>query len=118
MDSATLPMNGVVSPRLNWDGWMASVRENFPRNLRRYLRVRKMTNKALAAKIGVSNVTVTKWLKGRMSPELGRLDEIATALGVTYLDLLRDEHEKAAPRYDDLIQEFASRAGYKITRDS
>jgi transcriptional regulator with XRE-family HTH domain len=99
---------------------MASVRENFPRNLDRLLRERDLTNTWLASKVGVSNATVTKWLQGKVAPELSRLDAIAEAFEVSYLVLLEDPERAAAPRKApsaaDVLREIARSLGYEIIK--
>jgi len=99
---------------------MASVRENFPRNLDRLLRERDQTNTWLASKVGVSNATVTKWLQGKIAPELSRLDAIAETLGVTYVQLLEDGDKVAAPRKApsavEVLREIARSLDYEIVK--
>jgi transcriptional regulator with XRE-family HTH domain len=118
MNSATLPMSHAITARLNTDGLMASVKENFARNLARLLKQKKISNKELAAAVGVSGSAITSWIKERSSPELARLEVIANVLGVTALDLLRDEQvERPAVSGRDLdaiITEIASSRGYKL----
>jgi transcriptional regulator with XRE-family HTH domain len=67
---------------------------------------------------GVSGSAITSWIKERSSPELARLEVIANVLGVTALDLLRDEQvERPAVSGRDLdaiITEIASSRGYKL----
>lgn len=118
MNYATLPMSHAITPRLNTDGLMASVKENFARNLARLLKLKKISNKELAAAVGVSGSAVTSWIKERSSPELSRLEVIGRTLGVSPLDLLRDDEVErpmvSGRDLDAIITEIASSRGFKL----
>ena len=47
------------------------------------LRLKKMNQKDLAEKLGVTEVTVSRWLSGERDPSIETLNRIAEALGTT-----------------------------------
>lgn len=49
---------------------------------------RKMTQKELSEMIGVSDKTVSKWETGKGLPDIGIIEELAKALGVSVAELL------------------------------
>lgn len=49
---------------------------------------RKVTQKELAEKIGVSDKAVSKWETGKGLPDIGIIEELARALGVSIAELL------------------------------
>ena len=51
----------------------------------------KMTQRALAERIGVSDKTVSKWETGRGLPDLSLLEPLGAALGVSVAELLSGE---------------------------
>lgn len=49
-----------------------------------------MDQKELAQKLGVTNVTVSKWENGEMLPKAKRLKEVAAVLNTTIGELLNE----------------------------
>ena len=47
------------------------------------LRLKKMSQKDLAERLGVTEVTVSRWLSGERDPSIETLNRIAEALGTT-----------------------------------
>lgn len=62
----------------------------FKRNAESRLRALGMTQKSLAEKMGVSEVTVSRWLSGSSGLTVGTLERIASALETTSSALLSD----------------------------
>lgn len=60
------------------------------RNAESRLRALGMTQKSLAEKMGVSEVTVSRWLSGSSGLTVGTLERIASALETTSSALLSD----------------------------
>ena len=54
------------------------------------LRARQMTQRDLAARLGVSEVTVSRWLSGERTPSIETMGKIANALGTTISYLLSE----------------------------
>lgn len=60
-------------------------------NIRRLREAREMTQEQLAERIGVTRPTVTQWETGWSQPRMGKVEQIAAALGVEPMDLLSDD---------------------------
>lgn len=117
MFSATRPRSSVQSRPLNWDGLMASVKENFRRNLSLLIEKDGRKPIELARYLDVNPSTVSGWLSGRISINLSRLDEVALYFGVNYQDLLASEAGAAPaepPDLDTILSQFARARGYRI----
>ena len=57
----------------------------------------KITQHALAARVGVTAQAVSKWEQGRSCPDIAILDEIADALGISLFELLgMEERQKSS----------------------
>ena len=56
----------------------------------RTLRKGKMTQPELAEKIGVHEMTVSRWELGKRKPSINEIQKLATVLGVPVTDLLSD----------------------------
>lgn len=63
-------------------------------NLEHYLNVRNLKQADLARGLGVSEATISKWLSGKSSPRMKKIDDICKILGVKREDLLY-EHDFA-----------------------
>lgn len=118
MNTATIPKAWVKSRRLNWDYLMASVKENFARNLSALLKNHDRKAIELARALKVNPSTITGWTSARIAPELSRLDEIAEFFGVTYQDLLRGDGTVPAPPkpqdLDSILRDFAKVRGFEL----
>jgi len=53
---------------------------------------RNMTQGSLAEKIGVSSKTVSKWETGKGLPDIGLLQPLARALGISVIELMNGEY--------------------------
>ena len=73
----------------------SAFRAPFGENLRGALRKRRMTNKALAAKLGVADGTVSMWIHGKASPDIGTAVRIAELLDMTLQELIVGEPRPA-----------------------
>ena len=62
---------------------------NTIKNLRE---ARNLTQAELAEKIGVSSKTVSKWETGKGFPDIGLLQPLAQALGISLIELMNGEH--------------------------
>ncbi|MCH5289954.1 MAG: helix-turn-helix transcriptional regulator [Treponema sp.] len=69
------------------------------------LRARQMTQRDLAARLGVSEVTVSRWLSGERTPSIETMGKIANALGTTISYLLSENRgsveQRPAEEWDD-----------------
>ena len=59
--------------------------------IRRLREGKKLTQGALAEKIGVSCKAVSKWETGRGLPDISLLEPLAQALGVSVMELMSGE---------------------------
>lgn len=59
----------------------------FVRNLKFILKSLNMTQKELAKRIKVKNVTVSRWMMKLNSPSIATCEKIAKTLGVQLVDL-------------------------------
>lgn len=62
------------------------------------LRARQMTQRDLAARLGVSEVTVSRWLSGERTPSIETMGKIANALGTTISYLLSENRGSVEQR--------------------
>ena len=53
---------------------------------------RKLTQAELAARIGVSSKTISKWETGKGLPDISLLQPLAQALGISVIELMNGEH--------------------------
>ena len=60
--------------------------------IKRLRESRNMTQGALAEKIGVSSKTVSKWETAKGLPDISLLQPLATALGISLIELMDGEH--------------------------
>lgn len=61
-------------------------------------KVAKLTQAALAEKVGVSDETISRLERGAAVPSLARLEQIAAALGVGLDELFRSRRLRASSR--------------------
>lgn len=63
------------------------IRENMQKNIIFYRKMRKLTQKELAEKVGTGVTTVSGWERGAYSPDIDTLFLICNALGVSLNDI-------------------------------
>ena len=66
------------------------LREIFCRNLNRLFLESEKQKKELAAFVGVSDNTVTSWVKGRKVPRMDKIDMICSFFGVSRSSIIRE----------------------------
>lgn len=69
------------------------IRENFKRNLNKYMIVNGFNQVDMAKALGVSSATTSDWCTGKKIPKMDNVEEIANWLGVTTSDLLASAEE-------------------------
>ena len=67
---------------------------NLRDNIKKYCKLRKMTQKELAEKLGVTDVSLNATLKEGKDPRLSTLQKIADVLEIKITDLLSDGTEQ------------------------
>ena len=89
------------------------IREIFCSNLNRLFRESDKQKKELAAYIGVSDNTVTSWVKGRKVPRMDKIDLICDFFGVNRSDVITEKSSSArqitlSAEEMDLVLKFRS----------
>ena len=69
---------------------MAQKEELFRLNVRKYVAIKKTTYKSIAEKAGISPEYLSHLLRGRSSPTLGLMENIAAALEISVEALLAE----------------------------
>jgi DNA-binding XRE family transcriptional regulator len=64
---------------------------NFPKNLRVFMTIAKMSQKELAQRCKLSNVTINYYLSGKRSPNINNVSKIAAALNLKIEDLFAEK---------------------------
>ncbi len=59
-------------------------------NIRKYRKIKNLTQKDLGEAIGISNTYVSDMETGRTNPSIKTLKKIAKGLEVNYMELLKD----------------------------
>ena len=75
-------------------------------NIRRFLTLRGMTIKDLAAELGIATSTVGDWCRATAYPRIDKIERMAALFGVTKADLVEDP---ADVRDEILNRAFAGR---------
>ena len=74
-----------------------SIRENIKNNLNKYLKIRGISKKEFAQKLGVGPSSVSNWLSGVNAPDIDLIAEICKVLNISIYELL-GYSEEAQPR--------------------
>lgn len=65
---------------------------------------RKLTQRALAEAVGVTDKAVSKWESGRGLPDISLVEPLAAALGVSVAELLTGDVRQNANRAGNLLR--------------
>lgn len=63
----------------------------------------KMTQKDLAAKIQVTDKAVSKWERGLGFPDINTIEDLADALDVSIMELMKSEREKQEISAEEMV---------------
>lgn len=66
----------------------------FAKNLKHFLALNQMSQKAFAEKLGVAATTVTYWCRGEKTPRMDKINAICALFGIERSELLIDNEEK------------------------
>lgn len=66
---------------------MGEIRDNIRRNLAYYLALKDISQKDFAERLGVSQSSVTCWIKGKNSPDIEIVAQICNLLEISVADL-------------------------------
>ena len=102
---------------------MATLRENFAANLKRLLQERKMTQRSLAEKLGMTEAMVSKWTNKAGFPEERQIERVAKILGVPFAALFSDAGVDVTTTLpsrdlDEILKFLAKNRGYKLIKDN
>ena len=70
------------------------IRKNFSKNLNYLINREKLTQREVAAALGVSISSISLWVKGKTIPRMDKIDKIAELFGVQRSDLLENGTEE------------------------
>lgn len=80
-------------------------RRTIAANLTEALRLRDVSQRELASKIGVSSTTVSQWCQGKKAPRMDKIDAICALLNIKRSDLMLSKDERVIVEVkDDEIQ--------------
>ncbi len=89
---------------------MGEIRENIRRNLAYYLTLRDISQKELAEKLGVSQSSVTCWIKGKNSPDIETIARICDSLTISVIELFgTDGNDKYTQHEKKIILHYRQR---------
>lgn len=75
----------TISDRPEWS------KEVFAKNLEKYMKQRGITQRDMAAIVGVSAPTVNEWLKAKKYPRIDKIEIMANYFGIMKSDLIEDK---------------------------
>ena len=89
---------------------MGAIRENIRKNLSIYIALRRMSQKEFAEKLGVSQSSVTCWVKGKNSPDIEMVALICEVLQISVLELFgMEKKSQYSFREQELIEQYRSK---------
>lgn len=68
-----------------------NIRNNFARNLKYYIKIKKIKRKEICNKLNIPTSTLSDWINAKKFPRIESLEELATFLNTSELDLLEDK---------------------------
>ena len=68
-----------------------NIRNNFARNLKYYIKIKKINRKEICNKLNIPASTLSDWINAKKFPRIESLEELATFLNISELDLLEDK---------------------------
>lgn len=77
---------------------MSEIKRNIQRNIAKYRKEAKLTQKELAEKLSIAPTNVASWEQGKSLPDIDTLFSVCKILNVTIIDM----YELAAKDYSDL----------------
>ena len=73
---------------------------------------KKLTQKQLAEKLGITDRAISKWENGKSLPDLSLLNPLCNILNITLNELLSGEYISKKDNYNSLEQNFVSAINY------
>lgn len=102
-----------------------ALKENFSKNLCRYLEHTKLTQREFAEEIGVTEASVSRWMNAKEMPPSTRLQKIADYFGATAASFLAPPEKEVQPINPDIetvrdlvkvLNKLLKGSGYEVTR--
>lgn len=69
-------------------------KEVFAKNLRRYMEIKKVSQKELAIIVGVSAPTINEWIKAKKFPRIDKIEILSNYFGCLKSDLIEEKTEE------------------------
>ena len=79
---------------------------------------KKITQKQLAEKLGITDRAISKWENGKSMPDLSLLKPLSDCLGITINELLTGEHIEKEKREEGLEKNFVNAINYEKRRNN
>ena len=93
---------------------MGEIRDNIRRNLAYYLSIKNISQKEFAEKLGVSQSSVTCWIKGKNSPDIEMVAQICDVLGVSVIDLFgTDGSDRYSAQEKKIINQYRKKTEFQ-----
>ncbi|MDY6071317.1 MAG: helix-turn-helix transcriptional regulator [Bacilli bacterium] len=68
-----------------------NIKNNFARNLKYYIKIKKINRKEICNKLNIPASTLSDWINAKKFPRIESLEELAAFLNISELDLLEDK---------------------------
>lgn len=68
-----------------------NIRKNFARNLKYYIKTKKINRKEICNKLNIPASTLSDWINAKKFPRIESIEELATFFNINELDLLEDK---------------------------
>ena len=97
------------------------IRETIRKNLKYYLERSPYTQAEIARALGVSKMSVTKWMKGDNSPNIELLEPLCKLLNINITDVFEEHPEPAETLTTDehqLVTDYRSFSGRAVGKES
>ena len=88
------------------------IRETIRKNLKYYLERSPYTQAEIARALGVSKMSVTKWMKGDNSPNIELLEPLCKLLNINITDVF-EEHPEPAETLTTYVTDLKGNPRYK-----
>lgn len=68
-----------------------NIRNNFARNLKYYIKIKKINRKEICNKLNIPASTLSDWINSKKFPRIESIEKLATFFNINKLDLLEDK---------------------------
>lgn len=81
-------------------------KEVFAKNLKRYMDVKEISQKELAAIVGVSAPTINEWIKAKKFPRIDKIEILSDYFGCLKSDLIEEKKQSTESELSIKKKEF------------